>query len=307
MHYSVMLNEVINLLNLKSNGIYVDATLGYAGHSSEILKRIKKGYLFAFDQDIEAINFSKEKLSSIGTNFTIIKSNFLYMKEELLKRDIKKVSGIIFDLGVSSPQLDNKERGFSYLKDARLDMRMDVDNPLDAYQVVNTYEEKKLYKIIRDYGEEKYAKQIAKNIVKSREKKNIETTLELVDVIKHSMPYAATTLKNPAKRTFQAIRIEVNHELEILDTSIRNALSLLELNGRIAVITFHSLEDKIVKSIFKQVTSVDKIVRDLPEIPDVYQPKFKLIEDLLPSDMEILENRRSHSAKLHVIERIKED
>ena len=174
MHYSVMLNEVIESLNLKSCGLYVDATLGYAGHSSEILKRIKEGYLFAFDQDIEAISFSKKRLEDIGTNFTIIKSNFLYMKQELEKLGIKHVDGIVFDLGVSSPQLDNAERGFSYLKEAKLDMRMDKDNPLSAYDVVNKYSYEDLVKIIFSYGEEKYAKSIAKNIIKRREIKNIE-------------------------------------------------------------------------------------------------------------------------------------
>ncbi|MBR3661596.1 MAG: 16S rRNA (cytosine(1402)-N(4))-methyltransferase RsmH [Bacilli bacterium] len=308
MHYSVMLQEVVESLNIKSEGIYVDATLGYAGHASEILKRIKKGCLFAFDQDIEAIQASTKRLESIGTNFQIIKSNFLYMKEELLKRGITKVDGIVFDLGVSSPQLDNASRGFSYLKEARLDMRMDQDNPLSAYGVVNNYEEKDLVRIIRDYGEEKYAKSIARNIVKARKKKAIETTIELADIIKHSMPLKDTLEKNPSRRTFQAIRIEVNHELDILDESIRKALSLLNINGRIAVITFHSLEDKIVKKVFREVTSVDKLVRELPEIPLEYQPKFKIVNEvILPSNEELLENNRSRSAKLRVIERIKED
>lgn len=307
MHYSVMLNEVIESLNLKSDGIYVDATLGYAGHSSEILKRIEKGHLFAFDQDFEAIEFSKKKLNDIRTNFTIIKSNFLYMKEELEKLGVNKVSGIIFDLGVSSPQLDNASRGFSYLHDAKLDMRMDKDNNLSAYEVVNNYSEEDLTKIIFSYGEEKYAKSIAHNIVKERSKRKIETTLELVDIIRRSMPFKATLDKNPARRTFQAIRIEVNHELDILDESIRNALSLLEIHGRLAVITFHSLEDKIIKNIFKEVTSVDNVVRNLPEIPIEYQPKFKLVNDFTPSEQELLENNRSRSSRLRVIERIRED
>lgn len=306
MHYSVMLKEVVESLNLKSDGIYVDATLGYAGHSSEILKRIKKGHLFAFDQDIEAINYSRKKLESIGTNFTIFKSNFLYMKEKLKKEGIEHVSGIVFDLGVSSPQLDDASRGFSYLKDARLDMRMDKENKLSAYEVVNNYTESELSRIIFTYGEEKYAKSIARNIVRQREKKKIETTLELVDIIKHSMPYKATLDKNPARRTFQAIRIEVNKELEILDESIRNALSLLEVNGRLAVITFHSLEDKIIKNIFKEVTSIDKVVNDLPVIPSEYKPKFRLVNDFVPSREELEENNRSRSSRLRVIERIME-
>ena len=308
MHYSVMLKETIESLNLKSEGTYVDATLGYAGHASEILKRIEKGFLFAFDQDSEAIKYSQEKLKTIGTNFKIIKSNFLYIKEELQKNGISKVDGIVFDLGVSSPQLDNPERGFSYMHNARLDMRMDTSNPLSAYEVVNNYSEKELSRIIFSYGEEKYAKSIAKNIVKYRNKKNIETTFELVDIIKHSMPYVKTLDKHPAKRTFQAIRIEVNKELEILEESIKKALDILNVNGRIAVITFHSLEDKIVKKVFKEVSEVPKIVNKLPIIPDEYMPKFKIIgEVILPSNDELSENNRSHSSKLRVIERIKED
>ena len=308
MHYSVMLNEVIESLNLKDGGTYVDGTLGYAGHSSAILGRIKRGFLFAFDQDIDAINYSKEVLKKIGNNFTIIKSNFLYMKQELEKLNIKKVDGILFDLGVSSPQLDDASRGFSYLKDAKLDMRMDKSSDFSAYNVVNEYSENELSKIIFSYGEEKYAKNIAKNIVKKRLEKPIETTFELLEIIKHSMPYKDTISKNPGRRTFQAIRIEVNHELDILDETIRNALSLLKPNGRLCIITFHSLEDKIVKKIFKEVTNVDKLVRGLPEIPDSYQPKFKLISDgILPSDKELLENHRSRSSRLRVIERIRED
>lgn len=307
MHYSVMLKEVIDNLNLKDTGIYVDATLGYAGHTGEILKRVKRGFIFAFDQDINAINYSKEKLSKIGSNFLLIKSNFLYMKEELAKQNISSVDGIVFDLGVSSPQLDTKERGFSYHFDSRLDMRMDLDNPLSAYEVVNNYSESDLTRIISTYGEEKHAKSIAKNIVKARNIKPIETTLELVDVIKKSMPYKDTINKHPAKKTFQAIRIEVNHELDILETSLKNALSLLNVGGRMVVITFHSLEDRIVKQVFKEVSSVDPVVASLPVIPDAYQPNFKLVTDkvILPSKEELEENNRSHSSKLRVIERIK--
>jgi len=307
MHYSVMLKEVLESLNLKDTGTYVDCTLGYAGHTSEILKRIKRGFIFAFDQDINAINYSQEKLSKIGSNFLIIKSNFLYMKDELLKRGVLKVDGILFDLGVSSPQLDTKERGFSYKLDSKLDMRMDLDNKLSAYEVVNNYTESELARILFTFGEEKYARSIAKNIVKEREKKKIETTLELVNIVKRSMPVKKTLDKNPARKTFQAIRIEVNHELDILDTSIRNALDMLDLNGRLAVITFHSLEDRIVKNIFKEVTSVDKIVAGLPEIPDMYKPKYRLVYDkaISPSDLELEENNRSRSSKLRVIERIR--
>ncbi|MBQ8472754.1 MAG: 16S rRNA (cytosine(1402)-N(4))-methyltransferase RsmH [Bacilli bacterium] len=307
MHYSVMLKEVINYLNLKDTGTYVDCTMGYAGHTSEILKRVKRGFIFAFDQDINAINYSIDKLSQIGSNFEVIKSNFLYMKDELIKRDIKGVDGILFDLGVSSPQLDNKDRGFSYRFDSRLDMRMDLDNKLSAYEVVNEYSEKDLAKIIFTYGEEKFAKNIAKNIVKERQNKKIETTFELLEIIKKSIPLKKQFEKNPATKTFQAIRIEVNHELAILEESLKNALDMLSIGGRVVVITFHSLEDRIVKNVFKEVTQVDKLVKGLPEIPDEYLPKFKLVNEkvILPSDEELKENTRSHSSKLRVIERIR--
>ncbi len=307
MHYSVMLPEVIDSLNLKTTGIYLDATLGYAGHTSEILKRVKRGFIFAFDQDINAIEYSRLRLAKIGTNFKIIKSNFLYMKEKLQEEGVSKVNGILFDLGVSSPQLDVNTRGFSYLHDAKLDMRMDLDNKLSAYNVVNEYSEEDLKRIIYTYGEEKYAKNIASNIVKYRKEKKIETTLELVDIIRNSVPVKARLDKNPARKTFQAIRIEVNHELEILEESLRKALDLLDINGRLAVITFHSLEDRIVKNLFKEVTSVDKILQGLPEIPSEYLPKFKLINNkaITPSEKELKENTRSRSSKLRVIERIR--
>ena len=307
MHYTVMKSESIEGLNLKDGGIYVDATLGYAGDSSEILKRVKKGFLFAFDQDDEAILYSNNKLSQIGNNYLIIKSNFLYIKEELEKRGINKIDGILFDLGVSSPQLDNDYRGFSYHKDAPLDMRMDKDNPLNAKIVVNTYDEKKLSDIIFRYGEEKYAKSIARNIVLNRSKKEISTTFELVDIIKKSMPYKETIKAHPARKTFQAIRIEVNHELDILEESIRKALSLLNVNGRMAIITFHSLEDRIVKNVFKSVTSIPNAIKGLPNIPDEYLPDYKIVNKnvITPSTVELDENNRSRSAKLRIIERIK--
>lgn len=307
MHYTVMKSESIEGLNLKDGGIYVDATLGYAGDSSEILKRVKKGFLFAFDQDDEAILYSNNKLSQIGNNYLIIKSNFLYIKEELEKRGINKIDGILFDLGVSSPQLDNDYRGFSYHKDAPLDMRMDKDNPLNAKIVVNTYDEKKLSDIIFRYGEEKYAKSIARNIVLNRSKKEISTTFELVDIIKKSMPYKETIKAHPARKTFQAIRIEVNHELDILEESIRKALSLLNVNGRMAIITFHSLEDRIVKNVFKSVTSIPNAIKGLPNIPDEYLPDYKIVNKnvITPSTVELEENNRSRSAKLRIIERIK--
>ena len=307
MHYSVMLKEVIESLQLKDDGIYVDATLGYAGHTREILKRVKRGFIFAFDQDTDAILYSQEKLEQIDYNFLIIKTNILYVKQELEKRNVFNIDGILFDLGVSSPQLDNKDRGFSYRFNSKLDMRMDKTAFLSAYEVVNNYQENDLARIIFQYGEEKYAKNIAKNIVRERTIKPIETTFELVEIIKKSMPKKDTFDKNPARRTFQAIRIEVNHELDILEDSLKKALSLLNIGGRMVVITFHSLEDRIVKNVFKEVSEVDKLVKGLPEIPDAYLPKFKLVEKkaISPSEMELLENRRSRSSHMRVIERIR--
>ena len=247
MHICDLKDELINNLNLKEDSIIVDGTLGYAGDSSIILERIKKGFLFAFDQDSEAIEYSTNVLNKIGTNFTIIKSNFVNLKQELNKRGIEKIDGAIFDLGVSSPQLDNGRRGFSYHEDARLDMRMDKDNPLDAYYVVNNYDLNDLTRIFRDYGEDKFAYQIAKKIVKQREEKPIETTLELVEAIKSAVPEKEKRKKHPAKQIFQAIRIEVNHELDVIKPALEQALEMLNVGGRVEVITFHSLEDKIVK------------------------------------------------------------
>ena len=307
MHVSVLLEEAIQGLNLKEDGIYVDCTLGYAGHSSEILKRVRRGCLFAFDQDSDAIKYSTEKLSKIGDNFTIIYSNFVNLKEELKKRNVEKVDGILFDLGVSSVQLDEADRGFSYHQDAPLDMRMDKNNPLSAYVVVNTYEEKALANIFFKYGEEKYSNSIARNIVKYRENKKIETTLELVEIIKNSMPMKAKRDKHPARKVFQAIRIEVNHELDILEKSITDALDILNVGGRVAVITFHSLEDRIIKNIFKEKTYIDDMVKGLPDIPEEYKCNYKLVNNkaIVPTNEELEFNNRSRSAKLRIIERIK--
>ena len=307
MHISVLLNESIESLQIKEDGIYVDATLGYAGHSSEILKRIKRGHLFAIDQDIDAITAAREKLSKISNNYTIIKTNFVNMKKELEKLNVTEVDGILFDLGVSSPQLDEESRGFSYHKDARLDMRMDKDSILSAWEVVNTYSESDLTRILFTYGEEKYAKSIAKNIVKERENKSIDTTFELVEIIKAAVPMKYARDKHPARKTFQAIRIEVNHELDILESSIRDALSLLKVNGILSVITFHSLEDRIVKNIFKEVTSIDSKLKGLPNIPLEYLPDFELVNNkaITPTQEELEENNRSRSSKLRVIRRIK--
>ena len=307
MHISVLKDELINNLNLKEDSIIVDGTLGYAGDSSIILERIKKGFLFAFDQDSEAIEYSTNVLNKIGTNFTIIKSNFVNLKQELNKRGIEKIDGAIFDLGVSSPQLDNGRRGFSYHEDARLDMRMDKDNPLDAYYVVNNYDLNDLTRIFRDYGEDKFAYQIAKKIVKQREEKPIETTLELVEAIKSAVPEKEKRKKHPAKQIFQAIRIEVNHELDVIKPALEQALEMLNVGGRVEVITFHSLEDKIVKKYFKEVCSIDDKIKGLPNIPIEYLPDFKLVVNkaIIPTDKELENNNRARSAKLRIIERVK--
>ena len=305
MHKSVLLQECIENLNLKEDSIIVDATLGYAGHSSEILKRIPKGHLFAFDQDEEAIKASREKLDTIASNYTIIKSNFVHLKEELEKNNIQQIDGILFDLGVSSPQLDEDYRGFSFHKDAKLDMRMDVTNDLSAYQVVNEYSKEELTNIFFQYGEEKYANSIARKIVEYRETKKIETTLELVEIIKSAVPEKYKREKHPARKVFQAIRIEVNHELEVFEKALIGSLSLLNVNGRICVITFHSLEDKICKNIFKESSEISEELKHLPVVPKEYLPNFKVIHTLKPTKQELLENPRSRSAKLRVIERIK--
>jgi len=300
-HVSVLLKECIENLNLKDNSVIVDCTLGYAGHSSEILKRINKGYLFAFDQDDEAILSSTEKLNKIGSNYEIIKSNFVNIKEELGKRNINKVDGILYDLGVSSPQLDEGTRGFSFHQDARLDMRMDTSKSLDAYKVVNTYSYDELVNIFYKYGEEKYASSIARGIINSRP---ITTTLELVEVIKNNVPEKYKRDKHPARKVFQAIRIEVNDELNVFEKSLKDALELLNIGGRICVITFHSLEDKICKNIFNSVSKVDDFLKHLPIIPLEYLPKFRVIKTIDPSKDELEKNSRARSAKLRIIERI---
>lgn len=306
-HISVLLQESISSLNLKENSIVVDATLGYGGHSSNILERVNKGYLFAFDQDSEAIRYSTDRLNRIGTNFTIIKSNFVNMKEELNKRDINKVDAVLFDLGVSSPQLDDESRGFSFHNDARLDMRMDREQKLSAYEVVNEYSEQDLSRIFYKYGEDKFSKSIARKIVEYRKNKPIETTLELVEVIKSGVPMKYRINKHPARQIFQAIRIEVNHELDVIEPALSQALELLKVGGRVAVITFHSLEDRLVKNYFKEKTKVDDKVKGMPNIPDEYLPDFKLVVNkaIIPSEEEIENNPRARSSKLRVIERIK--
>ena len=305
-HKSVLLEESIDFLNIKESGVYVDATLGFGGHSLEILKRNKKGFLFAFDRDSEAITYSIDRLKDYH-NFKIIKSNFANMKECLLKENVSKVDGILFDIGVSSMQLDEDYRGFSFHNDAKLDMRMDTDEELTAYDVVNTYSYEDLVRILRDYGEEKYATSIARNIVKDRELKPIETTLELVDVIRKSMPAKELRNAHPARRTFQAIRIEVNHELDSLSSALIQALDLINVGGRVCVITFHSLEDRIVKNIFKKYSEIDSKFAKLPYVPEEYMPKYKIIcKGMTASEGELLENNRARSARLRVIEKIKD-
>lgn len=305
-HKSVLLNESIESLSIKEDGVYVDATLGFGGHSLEILKRIKKGFLIAFDQDSEAIEYSKERLHEYD-NYLIIKSNFVNMRECLNKNNIDKVDGILFDLGVSSMQLDEDYRGFSFHNDAPLDMRMDTDNNFSAYDVVNSYSYQDLVRILRDYGEEKYASSIAKNIVREREKNEIKTTFQLVDIIKMSMPAKAMRDGHPARKTFQAIRIEVNHELEVLESALEQAIDLIKVGGRISVITFHSLEDRIVKNIFRKYSEVDSKFAKLPYVPDEYLPKLKVIsKGITPSEEELSENNRARSSRLRVVEKIRD-
>lgn len=303
MHYSVMLSEAIEGLNIKENGTYVDCTLGYAGHSSEILKRLKRGFLFAFDQDMEAIKYSEKKLSEISLNFKIIHSNFENMKEKLNEEGIEKVDGILFDLGLSSPQIDDASRGFSFMNDARLDMRMNKDSKKDAYMVVNNYSKEQLAEIFFKYGEEKLSNVIAKKIVDSRP---INTTTELVEVIKSAVGANYFFKSHPEREIFQAIRIEVNDELKVLEKVLPDAIEMLNHGGRISVITFHSLEDRIVKQIFKNNSEVDPIFKGMPDIPDEYKPKIKLVnkKPILPSEEELKNNTRSKSAKLRIIERI---
>ena len=303
-HIPVLLNEVIEGLDIKSDGIYLDLTLGRAGHSSKILEKLTKGRLIGVDQDIEAINKSSEKLAKISNNFTLVHSNFSQIDEILDSLDIKKVDGILMDLGVSSPQFDNPERGFSYREDAPLDMRMDQSKEKTAATVVNTYSLNDLTRVLRDYGEEKYAFQIAKNIVKRRETSPILTTYQLVDIVKASKPCKELKkVGHPAKQVFQAIRIEVNDELNVLIETLTKALNRLNHNGRLAVITFHSLEDRIVKNTFKDAATVigDRIDGPIKtEEKDYYLVNRKPI---VASENELTENHRSVSAKLRIIAR----
>ncbi len=306
LHYSVLKNEAIKYLNLKSDGVYVDATLGYAGHSREILKRIGKGFLFAFDADTLAIKYSHQYLLEVGNNFKLIHSNFINLKNELLKNNCDTVDGFLFDLGLSSPEIDDKERGFSFMQDAVLDMRMDRTSKIDAKKIINTYKEEDLARIFYEYGEEQRSKIIAKNIVKSRKNKDIERTLELVDIIKNAVGANYFYKKHPEREIFQALRIEVNNELGALEKALTDAIMMLNKGGRICVITFHSLEDRIVKRIFKKYSEVIDIYKGEPNIPEEYKPLIKIInkKPIVASEEELKENSRSKSAKMRVVERI---
>jgi len=305
-HKSVLLEESVNALNVKEDGIYVDCTLGAGGHSSEILKKLTTGYLYCFDQDEVAIEAARARLSAISDRFTIIHANFKDLKKELNDRGIERVDGILFDLGVSSPQFDNAQRGFSYNHDGKLDMRMDRSQALSAYEVVNTYAYEDLVKILYKYADEKFAKSIARAIERERNKKPIETTFELSEIVKSAIP-ARSRRKggHPAKRAFQAIRIEVNDELNVFESALRQAIDLVDVDGRIAVITFHSLEDKICKYIFREVTKQPDIPANIPVIPEELKPQFIRItrKPIMADEEELAVNRRSHSAKLRVIER----
>lgn len=307
-HTTVLLKESVDGLNIKPDGIYVDCTMGGAGHSALILSRLsEKGKLFAFDQDDTAIAHAREKLASYGDRVTIIKSNFLHLREELKKSGIERVDGVLYDLGVSSPQLDNPERGFSYHHDAPLDMRMDMDAEISAYDVINYWSYEELVKIFFKYGEEKFSKQIARKIENAREKKTIETTGELVELIKEAIPAPARRKGgHPAKRIFQAVRIAVNDELRVFEESLKQAIELLNSGGRISVITFHSLEDRICKALFKKESEGPNLPPGLPMIPDEYKPVLKLVtrKPILPSDDELNFNNRARSAKLRIAEKL---
>ena len=309
-HYTVMLKETVDGLNIKPDGIYVDCTLGGAGHSEYLLSQLNSnGHLYAFDQDQKAIDHATVRLAPYVEKgmVTFIKANFRELEEQITKY-VSHVDGILYDLGVSSPQLDEAERGFSYHQDAPLDMRIDQSAPLSAYHVINEYPYNELVKIFFRYGEEKFSKQIAREIERVRKIRPIETTGELVEIIKDVIPAPARRKGgHPAKRIFQAVRIAVNDELGAEEASLEQAIRLLNQNGRISVITFHSLEDRIVKSMFKEYSTVRDLPPGLPVIPEEFQPELKLInrKPILPSEEELAENNRSRSAKLRIAEKIR--
>ena len=303
MHYSVLKNELIDSLNIKEDGIYVDATLGYAGDSKEILKRIKKGCLVSFDQDKDACEYSDKVLKDIGSNYKIFNTNFSNMVECLESVGIKYVDGIIFDLGFSSPQVDDAKRGFSFMQDGPLDMRMSGKG-ITAKEIIDTYRENDLVKIFFEYGEEKMSRVIAKKIVSNKSK--INTTMDLVDTIKDAVGANYFYKHHPERKIFQALRIEVNNELKVLEDILPKAIKLLKKGGRMSVITFHSKEDRIVKQIFKKYSEVDEMLKGERVIPDEYKPLIKLVnkKPIVASKKELDENSRSASAKLRIIERI---
>ena len=308
-HYSVLLQESIDNLAIHSDGIYVDGTLGRGGHSAEILARIPQGHLYAFDRDASAIEESRERLAQIGNNVTLIHSNFSNLKRELTARGVTGIDGMVLDLGVSSPQFDEAQRGFSYRFDAPLDMRMDQSQKLSAYQVVNEWEYQELVRIFFQFGEESFAKQIARKIEKAREVKPSETTFALVDVIKSALPAKVLNKKgHPAKKVFQAIRIAVNDELGELQLVLRDALELLHVGGRLCVISFQSLEDRIVKDTFSSCSKPKQYDKRIPILPqDMEAAPYRLLnkKPITATEEELRENMRSHSAKLRCIERIR--
>ena len=304
-HIPVLLNETITGLNIKPDGIYVDLTLGRGGHSGEILKQLQKGHLYGVDQDEVAIEESGRYLETISNNFTLIRKNFSFLDEIMKDNNIEYADGILMDLGVSSPQFDEGDRGFSYREDARLDMRMDQRNPLTAYDIVNSYSLDEIFKILRDYGEEKFAYSIAKNIVKARESKPIETTFQLVEIIKKSKPMKELAKAgHPAKQSFQALRIAVNDELNVLQIALKKALKALRPNGgRLAVITFHSLEDRIVKNVFKDAAVSEGNRYDIPALVEEKEYQLVTRKPIVANEQELENNHRSISAKLRIIER----
>lgn len=306
-HVSVLLHETVDLLNVKPDGIYVDGTLGRGGHAGLLISKLETGHLYAFDKDETAIEESKINLKDHLDKVTFIHDDFRHMKEALHERGIEAVDGVMMDLGVSSPQFDDPTRGFSYRYDARLDMRMDKSQSLDAWQIVNTYEYSALVRILQQYGEERYAKQIARAIERKRQEHSIDTTFELVDVIREALPERVVHGKgHPAKQTFQALRIEVNDELGALQRGLEEACSLLKSGGRCAVITFHSLEDRMVKTAFKNLSSAPFVEPKLPvKQSQMEQASFLLVtrKPIVADQEELEDNHRAHSAKLRVIEK----
>lgn len=308
-HIPVLLEKAIDYLNIKPSGTYVDLTIGRAGHSKEILRKLsQQGRLIGFDQDERAISESNNALSQIGKNFTLVHDNFKNLRQDLHKLDITRVDGFLMDLGVSSPQLDEISRGFSYKEKAKLDMRMDIAQPLTAEYIVNNYSLKELSRIFRDYGEDKYAYQVAKKIIQIREDHPIEYTSQLVDIIKSAKPMKELAKKgHPAKQIFQALRIEVNDEFGVLKTALEDALDILNKGGRLIVITFHSGEDRIVKEIFRSRTVIEGTRKNVFQLPsEDKKPSYRLVNNkvIVPSEEEVVSNHRAHSAKMRIIEKL---